>query len=393
MLPSRNDRIHGFTLIELLVVISIIAVLIGLLLPAVQKVREAAARAKCQNNLKQLGLAVLTFESEKGKLPPGGVRLLPTATNEVVDMTGPADPTFGINVGTIPFLLPYIERNDLAVRFQLNVPWYNLTVAGPMGTYNRDISLDPIKMLLCPAFDPKPRYCGYVQRVTGSTAEPGAGHEAAGPCRNCNVALPGSTTTAKYPGFGASIDYGFIGGDAGSGVSEGLNWNLSGSTATNPQTNPTYPWPGTPPNPKRSLVAFPYNKARKLDQISDGLSNTIFAAESSGRSEVKCVGKDCSKTGTWESGAWAGSWNVINPSGSLFDGTIPSSSGTGPCTMNCTNMGVGSDNSNFYSLHTGGSNMLFGDGSVKFMSEQVPWIVLGRLMTSANGEVTDGSAY
>ena len=106
-------RRPAFTLIELLVVMAIIAVLIGLLLPAVQKVREAAARIKCTNNLKEIGLALHNFESERRRFPPGAV-------------IGPF-PEAGVTTparhGVFPFLLPYLEQQPLSNQYRLDVSY------------------------------------------------------------------------------------------------------------------------------------------------------------------------------------------------------------------------------------------------------------------------------
>lgn len=133
--PMRNHPLRkGFTLIELLVVIAILAMLIGLLLPAIQKSRDAASRMNCQGHLKQIGLAILNYHDTAKFFPPGYTSTFDSNGNDL-------GPGWGWNA----YLLPYMEEQALFNKINFSLP-----IEDPMHATVRSTSL---KLLLCPSVD------------------------------------------------------------------------------------------------------------------------------------------------------------------------------------------------------------------------------------------------
>jgi prepilin-type N-terminal cleavage/methylation domain-containing protein len=341
MCPTLSRRRDGFTLIELLVVIAIIAILIGLLLPAVQKVREAAARIQCSNNLKQMGLALHNYHDNFKYLPPWGF--------DFAYNPNPKNPLGPQNEGHngLSLILPYIEQGNL-----YNTTRVDLSVIDPLNwppPYGTSVNSSArIPIYECPS---APERVINYEPYFVSQGVPDAGPFTLGATDYGIVrGLRGAFTAACAPNSPADN------GSNGVGAM-GVTGNMA-----------------SPGNLQGRL---------RLTAMTDGTSNTIMVGEDAGRHQVWAKGKPVSPNAPGQVGwtlnaAWADKNTYIRVRGFSNDGLTPDG---GCCVLNCNNV------NQFYSFHTGGLNAVRGDGSVQFMSDGTAPGVVAALVTRAGGEV------
>jgi prepilin-type N-terminal cleavage/methylation domain-containing protein/prepilin-type processing-associated H-X9-DG protein len=337
MHPKKSRS--GFTLIELLVVIAIIAVLVGLLLPAVQKARETANRMKCANNLKQIGLALQTYHDNLGQFPPGYI-------DGNTDPTKTPDQDMGPGWGWAAFLLPYVEQDPLFRQINLTVP---------VGTgVNAMLSGQGLSIYQCPSDPLQQPFPVYDSTFTKPIV---------------------TLAHANYVGCNGWEECFWNAGGAGDGSgNDGLDGGL-GLAGDGP---------------------FFRNSNIKISNVLDGLSNSIFVGErSSNHAPATWTGAPA--------GGRCPAWMVsqppvpyASPPGPAYDNAdfgeaFVLAHGNARHLPNADFPIYDPDT--FYSYHPGCVNFLFGDGSVRFISSNIDPQVYQHLCTIAGGETVPAGGW
>lgn len=362
---SRKHSPSGFTLIELLVVIAIIAVLVSLLLPAVQQAREAARNTQCKNNLRQLALAALNFEQANGGLPYNAITknnsqipYIPwngSTSTTVNPIPGRAGGTQGRCGGMVP-LLPYLEQDAVSDLYCFNVDW-----ADPA---NAAVILNQFSLMLCPS-NPSPSQVQYASTYI----TPGdAAYASPNPATGKNV-----LGTKLYPTLNSN-PIGWIGDYAGIGQVKTTK-NAAGAEIafTNPLVTVAFQGAGSKGGTRQ-------NGLTPVKEIRDGMSNTTLYSEAAGRNFQYYTNHVAQALPAGTTGPiWADSDNRITVTGTSPDGT--SNIGSGPCVVNCNNTA-----GDIYSFHRGGANLAYCDGHVSFIAQDIAINVLVALVTKAGTE-------
>ncbi|WP_145179867.1 DUF1559 domain-containing protein [Gimesia aquarii] len=342
----KRSQNRGFTLIELLVVIAIIAILIALLLPAVQQAREAARRSTCKNNLKQIGLALHNYHETHRVFPIGANNI---GSGDFRDVS--VQPTLALNHTAWLMLLPFMDQAPLYNQFNLNiatnghfgppsgsVPNSITGVVGGWPNANSPLVQTILPVLLCPSDDGET-----IEVVNGSVDNYIANH--------------------------ARTNYLFCAGGHGVGWSGGRIWSIYQTSASNLADGRT----GI-----RYRGMFGYNGAAKIKDVKDGMSNTIAVCEGAinGRTSD-------SYTPIWGGYRRFGTFAVNHPN---IDPAHDNNrryhiNGHHTATNRNHHVGVAS------SVHEGGIHVLLGDGSVRFLTENMDKSTYALLTRINDGQV------
>lgn len=341
---------RGFTLIELLVVIAIIAVLISLLLPAVQQAREAARRTQCRSNLKQLGLALHNYHDSSRVFPPayiGGIGTSGTAFG-IAYPDDNSNGTSGFAWGTL--MLPQLDQAPLYGRLDFSQPCW---APGNLALANIKLTV-----FLCPSTSGGSEGFAMEKWTSGSSAAPGS-------------PVPFSPTL-----FVPHSHY-----VTNAGIHQ--PWGRAPAYAND------FSQPEPIPATGMSVIqdgAFYRNSRIRTADVTDGLSNTVFIGEHSSRLSNKTWYGTVPNAATCPKPGWP---SECNSAGCLVGAH------SGPDTHDHPQVIIHAPNHPFghtdemYSEHVGGANILFGDGSVRFISQFIDGFAWVGMSTRNGGEVVN----
>ncbi len=345
----KNKKSHGFTLVELLVVISIIGVLVGLLLPAVQAAREAARRMSCSSNFRQLGFAFHNYESAFKSFPNGYYESV--RPNDYQPMA----------IG----LLTYLENTSLQMRYDSRIGPFE--ERGPIGVENIAVIGTDLSVFVCPsapgtALDR--RYRNTITRVL----PPGL------------IVTNTGTSSLFHPPESVVYDLTLEAAPSDYIVTTGVGVNFATLALGNQDYNKIDLNGILRPSTRKSQVR------NKASGVMDGLSNTFLMGERTGGVKLYVGRRELKPTDPVRmsnGGGWGDFLNGdhIVDGGEAFSTVFPAL--PGPNAINVNNF----RNSSFHSFHSGGCHFLYGDGSVSYLSESISSRSLVGQISSRNAEV------